>query len=72
MTGTSNFLNVDIPERTKRVILALDNDEAGEDMFQKCKERLSNLNKAVSRLRPKPEYNDFNDELRGIRINADK
>ena len=35
----------------------------------KCKERFSNLNKAVSES-PKPEYNDFNDELRGIKINA--
>ena len=64
MTGTSNFLNVQIPERTKKVFVALDNDEAGEQMFQKCKDRFSNLNKAVSRLRPKTEYKDFNDELR--------
>ena len=62
--------NVVIPESTKRVILALDNDEAGEKMFEECKERFSNLNKAVSRLRPKPEYKDFNDELRGIKFNA--
>ena len=72
MNGTSNFSNVEIPQSTKTIILALDNDEAGEQMFQKCKERFSNLNKAVLRVRPKPEYNDFNDELRGIRINADK
>ena len=70
MTGTSNFLNVQIPERTKKVFIALDNDEAGEQMFQKCKDRFSNLNKAVSRLRPKTEYKDFNDELRGIKFDT--
>ena len=30
MNGTSNFLNVEIPQSTKTIILALDNDEAGE------------------------------------------
>jgi len=66
MTGTSNFSNVEIPSRTKKIVLALDNDEAGEKMFHKAKKRFQELNLGVSRLRPKPEYNDFNDELRGI------
>jgi len=67
MTGVGNFMNVILPEENRKVLIAIDNDDAGEKMFQKCLERFSNLKKAVSRLRPKPEYKDFNDELRGIK-----
>lgn len=67
MIGVGNFANVVLPEDNRKVILAVDNDKAGEKMFLKCKEKFRNMGKAVSRLRPKPEYKDFNDELRGIK-----
>jgi len=67
MIGTSNFMNVEIPGGVRKVILALDNDTAGETVFQKAKERFSSMNLGISRIKPNQNYKDFNDELRGIK-----
>jgi|TARA_B110000305_G_C19436451_1_gene639254 5S rRNA maturation endonuclease (ribonuclease M5) len=67
MIGTSNFMNVEIPWGIRKVILALDNDNAGQTVFEKAKDRFGRMNLGVSRIKPSPDYKDFNDELRGIK-----
>ena len=67
MMGTGNFLNVEIPKITQKIILALDNDNAGNKVSERATQRFSEMGLSVSRIRPEKTYKDFNDELRGIK-----
>ena len=66
MIGTGNFLNVEIPKETQKIILALDNDDAGNKVAERSTQRFADMGLSVSRIRPEKHFKDFNDELRGI------
>ena len=68
MIGTGNFHNVEIPKQTQKIILALDNDDAGSKVVERATERFGKMGLSVSRIRPEKRFKDFNDELRGIAI----
>ena len=66
MVGTGNFLNVEIPKETQKITLALDNDDAGNNVAERSTQRFADMGLSVSRIRPEKHFKDFNDELRGI------
>ena len=41
MVGTGNFLNVEIPKETQKITLALDNDDAGNNVAERSTQRFA-------------------------------
>lgn len=62
LLGTSSFGSVKLPERIRKVILAPDNDPAGQAVIDKAGERLFREGREVSVARP-PQGRDWNDLL---------
>lgn len=60
--GTSGFRNVDLPERIRAVVLAPDNDPAGQGVIDQAATRLAGQGREVRIARP-PKGRDWNDLL---------
>ena len=62
--GTSNLLNIELPDIAREIIIAADADDAGERAAQAAAQRFLVQGKRVRIARPAPGK-DFNDHLRG-------
>jgi putative DNA primase/helicase len=62
--GTSNLLNIELPDIAREIIIAADADDAGEQAAQAAAQRFLVQGKRVRIARPAPGK-DFNDYLRG-------
>mgnify|MGYP001954470914 CR=1 FL=1 len=58
MVGTGNFLNVEIPKETQKIILALDNDDAGNQASIECAQLFTPKKALVSKL-PMKDANEM-------------
>jgi|GEM_PF-770139 len=68
VAGGAGFLStMRIPDTVKRLIVAADNDEAGERAARQTADLHSFGNRQCWIRRPSPAFKDFNDELRGIK-----
>jgi DNA primase len=55
-----------LPPIVSSVIIAADNDAAGEQAARRAAERFASEGRRVRIMRPDPAYKDWNDQLRGI------
>ena len=55
-----------LPPNVASVIIAVDNDAAGEQAARRAAERFASEGRHVRIMRPDPAYKDWNDQLRGI------
>jgi hypothetical protein len=62
--GTTNMLNIDLPNIVKEVIIAVDGDEPGRDAARRAGYRWQRLGRRV-RVMEAPAGHDWNDVLRG-------
>lgn len=64
--GTGMLVAMCLPAIVSSVIIAADNDAAGEQAARRAAERFASEGRQVRIMRPDPAYNDWNDQLRGI------
>lgn len=55
-----------LPPIVSSVIIAADNDAAGEQAAWRAAERFASEGRQVRIMRPDPTFKDWNDQLRGI------
>lgn len=63
--GDQNISGIEFPDSVRRVIVAHDNDASGCAAADVAVLRIAKQGREVSRLKPKGDYKDFCDELRG-------
>lgn len=64
--GAGMLAAMSLPPIVSSVIIAADNDAAGEQAARRAAERFANEGRRVRIVRPDPAYKDWNDQLRGI------
>ncbi len=64
--GAGMLLAMPLPSIVSRVIIAADNDAAGEQAARRAAERFASEGRQVRIMRPDRAYKDWNDQLRGI------
>lgn len=67
--GTGSLPHVQLPPEVEEVSLAGDNNSGGRTAIKAGEESYNAQNKIVSSFYPDPSFEDFNDELRGIKKN---
>ena len=65
--GASFMPGMKIPSQINSLIVAADNDAAGERAAHRTVDALSAVGRNMSIARPSPGFKDFNDQLRGRR-----
>jgi len=66
--GTALMADIEYPPEVRRVTLAGDNNPAGRAAIARAAEELSLRGMSVKTMFPAPEFEDWNDQLRGVRI----
>ena len=64
--GAGMFATMSLPPLVSSVIIAADNDAAGEQAARRAAERFASEGRHVRIMRPDPAFKDWNDQLRGI------
>lgn len=64
--GAGMLAAMSLPPIVSSVIIAADNDAAGEQAAQRAAERFASEDRQVRIMRPDPVYKDWNDQLRGL------
>ena len=64
--GTAMMPSIEFPRGIRRVVIAGQNDEPGRLAVRTASARLSDLGFEVGQMWPRPEFKDWNDQLRGI------
>ena len=64
--GAGMLAAMDLPPVVLRVIIAADNDAAGEQAAQRAAGRFASEGRHVQIMRPETAFKDWNDQLRGI------
>ena len=64
--GAGMLAAISLPPIVSSVIIAADNDAAGEQAARRTAERFASEGRQVRIMRPDPAYKDWNDQLRGI------
>lgn len=65
--GAGMMAAVCVPDDVSSIVIAADNDEAGEAAAQRAAEAFARPGRRVSIMRPDPAFKDWNDQLRGKR-----
>lgn len=68
--GAGNMASVMLPPCTRGVVLAGDNNGPGRCAVEKAREAFEAKHIEVAAIFPAPAYEDFNDQLRGLRLEA--
>lgn len=64
--GTANMPQIRYPDTVRKVVICAQNDKAGDRATDAAAEALADQGYMVDVRRPRPEFKDWNDQLRGI------
>ncbi len=64
--GACMLASMELPPSVSRVVIAADNDAAGEAAAIRAAERFTTGERSVRVMRPEPPFKDWNNQLRGI------
>lgn len=66
--GTANLSRIEMPAAVRRITIAGDNNAAGRKAADEAEAAYLGRGLSVSSIFPDPQFKDFNDECRGVRV----